>query len=122
MDRRTIEQMFLEEYGYIGSQSELEWFISKYGGDPYLSNEEYRLGSAGRYEFSNNNTSDAGGVRSEFSALFKEIISKAKEKEMSGNGNELILEFAFMVLLFLIKASLFFALRFGEKQGYCCSL
>jgi ABC-type transport system substrate-binding protein len=123
MEKRTVEQMFMEEYGYIGSQDELDWFISKYGGDPYLSYEQYRSSvNADRYGSSGSNNGDAGDVKDEFNALFKEIIGKAKKEEMPENRNELVSEFTFMAILFLLKASIFFALRFGQERGFCCNL
>ena len=128
MDRRFVEQAFFQEYGYRGDDDELAYYAADNGyyfSEPSLSYEQYRgraPGSSGSYTGRDGAADVAGDVKGEFSGLFRDIFGKAKNHEKSGQSDELMAEFAFMALLFLVKASLYFALQYGDQHGYCCNL
>ena len=127
MDRKFVEQAFFQEYGYRGDDDELEYFAMDNGyffGNPDLSYEQYRHRAPGYSSgYADSNAADfAGDVKSECGALFRDIFGKAKKHESNEHRDELMAEFSFMALLFLVKASLYFTLQYGNQHGYCCNL
>ena len=128
MDKRFIEQAFFQEYGYRGDDDELAYYAADNGyyySEPGLSYQEYRQrapGSSGGCSGRDDAADVAGDVKAECGALFRDIFGKAKKHEKSERSEELMAEFAFMALLFLVKASLYFTLQYGDQHGYCCNL
>lgn len=119
---------FSRIYGYRPTEDELEDFKNEQGYDAYSDYDtayRYRPSNASRrpsYDASDANV--ASDVGYEFSALFRDILGQAKshKRPKSNNDNELMTEFAFMLLVFMIKSSLFFALRYADDHKYCTSL
>ena len=115
-------------YGYRPDEDELADFMSEQGYDAYEAYDNpfrYRPSNGPRrpsYDASYANV--ASDIGSEFTGLFKDILSQAKshKRPKSNSDNELMTEFAFMLLVFMIKSSLFFALRYADDHNYCVDL
>lgn len=133
MDRRTAREEFYQLYGFRGSEDELADFMSEQG---YYDDDPYQDYSAFRYRPTKNswrdssdtnnanNAGDVSGMGTEFSKLMRELLEEAKKhkKTVSVSESQLMNEFAFMALLFMLKTSVYFILRYCEERGYCSSI
>ena len=128
MDR--IQAQFFDVYGYRGDADELREFAldQGYSGydayNDYDASYRYRPSNASRrpsYDASDANVESDVGY--EFSALFRDILGESKKhKKAKEEGQQLMDEFAYMTLLFLLKTSLYFVLRYCSERGFCTDL
>ena len=121
---------FLRTYGYRPTSDELADFMAEEGYNDFNGYESaYRYGpseSPSRPSYragDERDVSDAGDVSSEFSGLFRDILHESKQhKKVKVEGEEIINEFSYMLLLFLLKTSLYFVLRYCDERGFCTDL
>lgn len=120
-----LQEEFFDIYGYRGDADELREFKSEQGYDLFsdYGDNNYRASSNRKQECSSNDIGDADDVGSEFSALFRDILGQSKKhKKAEAEGTDAMMEFAFMLLVFIAKSSLFFVLRYCDQKGYCTDL
>jgi len=130
MDKRIIEQMFLEAYGYRGDIDELSIFALDRGirlEEPYLDYEKFRYHaqSEGKCGFAESDASDVSEISDEFFNLLREtfkIVFKKAVNRKEAENNEIATEFAYMISIFMLKSALYFLYRKSSAKGFCCNL
>src|SRR5665648_1096147 len=127
MDKRIVQEQFFQKFGYRGDEDELADYMAAEGyrffDDDYADYSKYRYGSVRRDCSDDNDASGVGSIGAEFSKLMKEILEQAKKhKDNEAEAEQLMIEFGYMALLFLLKTSLYFVLRYCEGKGYCYGL
>ena len=124
MNRQIIEQEFYTIYGYYPDEQNLQEFLEEHGYNdynPYNSNTT-RNSRKSSFDFNDDTDYNTNNVSDEFQSIFKDILRNSTSHKHSDNDNAIINEFAFMSLIFLTKASLFFLLRYCKEQGYYTDL
>jgi hypothetical protein len=121
MTKREFVEIFRRQYGYEPEGEELDLLLDEYHVDddeglppPRQQSKVYQF-SSNNYSRSNDNPVD--DLLKEIKNIFLGIGSSAK-RSASNSNNENFTEFSFMLVVFLLKAGLYFCLKEAYSRGF----
>jgi hypothetical protein len=124
MNRQNLAQEFYEIYGYYPDEENLQEYLEEHGYNDYspYNNNTKRDSRKSYFNYNDDTEFNTDNVSDEFQSLFKDILRNATTQKHSNTDSDIINEFAFMALIFLTKASLYFLLRYCKEQGFYTDL
>jgi hypothetical protein len=123
MYKKDLEQEFYQQFGYFPDERDLQDFMEEYGVydyNPYPhSANQHRSNSCTIETINKNNDND---LLVDFKGILSEIGRSVKKGSSKVAENEILTELAFMSLVFMTKASLYFLVRYCHEHGYSTDL